>query len=199
MPSTEPWPFEGLTPGGYGLIYIDPPWQFRTYSAKGQGRSASRHYATMSHAELLALPVGALAARDAVCVIWTTSNFLPRAQELLGAWGFRWGGLGSWTKLTKRSGGVGQPGAKLHMGMGYDFRDACEPWIYGKRGQPRRISRAVRNAIVAPVREPSRKPDEMRASLEALWPGPRCELFARCQVDGWASWGNETDKFSHAT
>lgn len=35
----------------YKIIYADPPWQFRTYSAKGQGRSAERHYPTMPKTE----------------------------------------------------------------------------------------------------------------------------------------------------
>ena len=28
----------------YGVIYADPPWSFRTWSAKGTGRSAVSHY-----------------------------------------------------------------------------------------------------------------------------------------------------------
>ena len=27
-------------PGGYGVIYADPPWTFKTHSDKGKGRSA---------------------------------------------------------------------------------------------------------------------------------------------------------------
>ena len=47
------------------------------------------------------------------------------------------------------------------------------------------------NLIVAPVREHSRKPDEIYDQIEALWPGPYVELFARHQREGWFSWGNE--------
>ena len=32
----------------YDIIYADPPWQYRTYSKKGKGRSAESHYPTMS-------------------------------------------------------------------------------------------------------------------------------------------------------
>ena len=28
----------------YSIIYADPPWAYRTYSKKGQGRSAESHY-----------------------------------------------------------------------------------------------------------------------------------------------------------
>ena len=27
----------------YSVIYADPPWQFKAYSAKGMGRSAEKH------------------------------------------------------------------------------------------------------------------------------------------------------------
>jgi N6-adenosine-specific RNA methylase IME4 len=49
----------------------------------------------------------------------------------------------------------------------------------------------VRNLIVAPVRELSRKRDEIYDQIEALWPGPYVELFARHQREGWFSWGDE--------
>ena len=46
----------------YSVIYADPPWQYRTYSKKGQGRSAESHYPTMSIEDIKALPIGELAA-----------------------------------------------------------------------------------------------------------------------------------------
>jgi len=35
----------------------------------------------------------------------------------------------------------------------------------------------------------------MRADIEALWPGPYCELFARTSAPSWDCWGNEVGKF----
>jgi hypothetical protein len=37
-----------LTQHRYGVIYADPPWSFRTWSAKGTGRSAISHYDCLS-------------------------------------------------------------------------------------------------------------------------------------------------------
>ena len=42
----------------YSIIYADPPWAYRTYSKKGQGRSAESHYPTMCIEDIKALPVG---------------------------------------------------------------------------------------------------------------------------------------------
>ena len=48
----------------YSIIYADPPWAYRTYSKKGQGRSAESHYPTMCIEDIKALPVSELAAKD---------------------------------------------------------------------------------------------------------------------------------------
>ena len=56
----------------YSIIYADPPWAYRTYSKKGQGRSAESHYPTMCIEDIKALPVGELAAKDCALFLWTT-------------------------------------------------------------------------------------------------------------------------------
>lgn len=53
----------------------------------------------------------------------------------------------------------------------------------------------MRELIVAPVREHSRKPDEVYSRIEALTGGPYCELFARQRWAGWHSWGDQADRF----
>jgi len=42
-------PFGGLPRGHSGAILADPPWKYVTYSERGQGRSASRHYKVMTY------------------------------------------------------------------------------------------------------------------------------------------------------
>ena len=42
-----------------------------------------------------------------------------------------------------------------------------------------------------PVATHSEKPEEARARIERLYPGPYLELFARRPVEGWTTWGNE--------
>ena len=72
----------------YSIIYADPPWAYRTYSKKGQGRSAESHYPTMCIEDIKALPVGELAAKDCALFLWITFPCLCEALEVLTAWGF---------------------------------------------------------------------------------------------------------------
>ena len=64
------------------------------------------------------------------------------------------------------------------------------------RGQPAMRSRSVRNLVVAPVREHSRKPAAVHELCETLFDGPYLELFARAPRAGWTVWGNQTDRFA---
>lgn len=62
-------------------------------------------------------------------------------------------------------------------------------------GNPRLKSKSVRNLIVAPRREHSRKPEQIYDDIEALWDGPFVDIFGRKQRPGWDVWGNEVEKF----
>jgi N6-adenosine-specific RNA methylase IME4 len=183
------WPFHGLTPGKYSLISADPPWRFVTRSDKGHGKSPESHYPCMSLDAIKALPVAALAAPDCALIMWGTFPLLPAALDTLDAWGFRYCTGGAWAKQSST-------GRKLAFGTGYVYRSAAEFWLVGKRGNPKARSRSIRNLILAPVREHSRKPDQMHTDLESLFDGPRCELFARQARPGWDIWGNQTSKFT---
>jgi N6-adenosine-specific RNA methylase IME4 len=182
------WPFAGLQMGHYGLILCDPPWRFHNYSEAGEAKNPVAHYDCMEMPDLLALPVGSLAARDCACAMWGIWPMLPEAVALLSAWGFTYKTGGHWHKLSAR-------GKKQAFGPGYHYRGASEFWLIGTIGSPAILSHSIRNAIAAPVREHSRKPEQMHSDLEALYAGPRCELFAREPRAGWDIWGNETGKF----
>lgn len=182
------WPFGNHSPLTYGLILADPPWAFNNYSPKGWGKSPHKHYRCMSLGDIRELPVGHLAGPDCVLVMWATWPMLVDALGIMSSWGFTYKSGGCWGKRTA--------GGKQHFGTGYIYRSACEPWILGTIGRPAYGSRSVRNYIEAPIREHSRKPEEMRQALRRLLPDARAiELFAREASAGWDAWGNETDKF----
>ncbi|RDE04660.1 MT-A70 family methyltransferase [Sphingomonas aracearum] len=186
------WPFEGLRPHHYGLILADPPWRFFNHSAKGEAKNPVAHYGCMTIEQLAQLPVARLAAPDCALVMWATAPLLDRAIELLKAWGFTFKSAGAWAKQSKT-------GEKWTFGTGYVFRSAAEFYLVGTIGKPRVLSRSIRNLIAAPVREHSRKPDQLHADLEQLYAGPRAELFARQRRAGWDVWGNQIDKFEAPT
>ena len=86
----------------YRVIYADPPWRFATYSDKGKGRSAEAHYDCLTIDQIKAIPVGRWAADDAVLLLWATDPLLPRALEVIEAWGFTYKTVGFyWVKLNK--------------------------------------------------------------------------------------------------
>ena len=54
----------------YGVIYADPPWRFKTHSAKGTGRGAISHYDVMTVDELESMLVAEWALPDCVLLLW---------------------------------------------------------------------------------------------------------------------------------
>ena len=104
----------------YSIIYADPPWAYRTYSKKGQGRSAESHYPTMCIEDIKALPVGELAAKDCALFLWITFPCLCEALEVLTAWGFSYKTVAFvWVKQNRRN-------DDLFTGMGYWTRANAE-------------------------------------------------------------------------
>lgn len=183
----DAWPFGTLMPLSYGLIMADPPWTFATYSPKGHGKSAQKHYGCLSLADINALPVSQLAAPDCMLMLWATSPMLDVAFTTMAAWGFRYVSQGQWIKRTT--------GGKLAFGTGYRMRSSSEPFLLGTIGNPKN-SRSHRNVIDGLRREHSRKPEEAYAWAETYLPNARrAELFLRTPRPGWDGWGNETEKF----
>jgi N6-adenosine-specific RNA methylase IME4 len=178
----------------YGVIYADPPWSFRTWSSKGTGRSAISHYDCLDFSALAALPVAELAADDCVLFLWATDPLLPRAYDLIRAWGFEYKPVGFyWVKLNARP----KHDADFFVGMGYWTRANPELCLLATRGKPPRQAKNVRRLVVAPRRAHSRKPDCVREQIQRLVPGPYVELFARETKEGWDCWGNQVGLFDH--
>lgn len=176
----------------YGAILIDPPWKWYAYSEKGLGKSAERHYPTMTIEEICALPVADYAAKDCALFLWIRWPNIFDAKTVMDAWGFEYSGLAwEWIKRSLETG-------KYAFGGGYGTRKNVEPCLLARRGAPRRLDRRVRDFIVSPAREHSRKPDVQYERIERLFKGPYLEMFARQQWPGWDSWGDETEKFEAA-
>lgn len=186
--------FRTLPAGHFGAIAADPPWRYQTWSDKGQARGPD--YDLMTLDDIKALPVSELAAEDCVLFLWVTNPFLPRGFEVMSAWGFTYKAVAfTWAKLTPRS-GTWLP--KYHIGLGHWTRQNSETCLLGVRGKPKRQAKDVRELLVTPRREHSRKPEEFYESVERLVPGPYLDLFSRAERPGWTAWGNQTSKFTEA-
>lgn len=170
----------------YNVIYCDPPWAYRVWSQKGNGRSAESHYSTMSLEDIKALPVGGLAEKNCALFMWITFPLLNEAFNVLDAWGFTYKSVAFvWVKQNKKT-------PSLFWGMGYWTRANAELCIVATKGSPKRQSRRVHQVILSPIEEHSKKPDEARNRIvELMGDVPRIELFARQKTPGWDVWGNE--------
>jgi len=206
--------FQALrTVGGYRVILADPAWEYRNWSIQGERKNPNQHYETMTLDQICAMPVELLAAKDCALFIWVTWPLMPHWNRVIEAWGFTFSGLAwEWLKWNPDTG-------KYAFGPGYGTRKNLEPCLLATRGNPsvrKAFSddffddsfdgegvRSVRDFIIAnpyeairaPRREHSRKPDEQYDRIETMFSGRYVELFARQPRKGWAAWGYEKDKF----
>lgn len=169
----------------YTVLYADPPWRYRN---KPNGRSPESHYPTMKTEDICALPVQALAAEDCALFLWVTMPMIFEAQKVLDAWGFRYKTVAFvWVKQNRKGSGI-------FWGTGYWTRANAELCLLATKGHPQRRAKNIRQVIISPVEEHSKKPEEARRRIEALLGEvPRLELFARRPSPGWDVWGNEVE------
>lgn len=195
-----------LYAGHYRVVYADPPWNFRSYAAcvdpRGGDRHVEKYYQTMKIEEINALPIKRLAHPDGCHLfLWATGPSLEKAFTTIRAWGFKYSGIGfTWVKLKRKHGKAGSQWAfvpiaelasELHTGLGFTTRKNTEICLLARRGNARRLAKDIREVIIAPVREHSRKPDEAIERIERYCAGPYLELFSRTDRPGWTAWGDQ--------
>jgi N6-adenosine-specific RNA methylase IME4 len=200
------WPFGELERGHYGAIYVDPPWRFATWNkatavqkrgSKTTYFASVAHYNTMTTEEIITLPVSELAAIDSVLFMWIVWPMLEDALSLIKAWDFDYKTCAfCWMKADASQIDLFTDAITPRMLMGYWTRANSEVCLLATRGNPKRLNADVRQGIIEPIREHSRKPACIHERIERLVAGPYIELFARQQHAGWDCWGNETTKFA---
>lgn len=198
-----------LPQGHFKALVVDPPWNFKSRTALQMQnwhsrRDAEKHYSVMTLDDIKKMPISKIAAKDAHLFLWVTGPCLKQGFEVLDAWGFKYSSVAfTWIKL-KKSHNPRQlrvlPTAEmdLHVGLGLTTRKNAEFVLLGRRGNARRIAKNIREVILAPVREHSRKPDEMYDRVRRYCDGPYIEVFSREQREGWTTWGDEAGKFDSA-
>ena len=174
----------------YNIIYADPPWQYKVWSKKGNGRSAESHYKTLGIKEIVNMKdfIKDISADDCVLFIWITNPCLKEAIQVIEEWGFTYKTCGfAWVKRNKKAN-------SWFWGMGYWTRANSELCLIATKGKIKRISRKVHQIIDTPIEEHSKKPAIVRDRIvELMGDLPKIELFAREKADGWDVWGNEVN------
>lgn len=182
--SSETIPFPNKK---YNIILADPPWKFNFKNRRGLSEEAKdRLYDTMTSNDIINLPVAELADNNCILFIWVMNSQIPLALDVISSWGFVYKTVAfTWVKTTKNT---------YHFGGGNWTRSNPELCLLATKGHPKRMSASVRNLIISPLREHSRKPDEVRdAIVQLMGDIPRIELFAREHHEGWDSIGYDID------
>lgn len=180
----------------FKTILIDPPWQER-----GGGkvvRGAQKHYPLMNPEEILETIQNSGVwnpdmANGCHLYMWVTNNWLFKG----GAWLLEQLDFEYITNLVW---------TKNRMGLGYYFRGRHELCLFARPRQARgysilpslvRTEDTLIKADDTSIRVHSRKPQDLYRKIEAVSPGPRLEMFARQEREGWISWGNDLLKVSN--
>lgn len=166
----------------YPVILADPPWQFSQGKSFGN-RSPENHYPTMSTADICALPVKALATKEAILFIWTPNAHICECLLVIAAWGFEYVSNVVWVKNR--------------IGLGRYVRTKHELMLIAKKGDivtPETSARPA-SVLIAPRLKHSEKPADAYRLIERMYPDfPKIELFARQQQPGWDVWGNQAPR-----
>jgi N6-adenosine-specific RNA methylase IME4 len=170
----------------YNIIYADPPWNFNFQNRKKLSDKAKNNlYPTMKGEDIINLPVKDISKDNAILFLWIMNSELDLALKCINSWGFKYKTVAfNWVKTTVKN--------KYHFGGGNWTRSNPELCLLATKGQVKRINASVRELCVSPIREHSRKPDEIRDKIiDLVGDLPRIELFARQKTPGWDVWGNE--------
>lgn len=165
--------------GKFGVVMADPPWHIHQ----------DLPYGTMSDDEMRGLNLSCL-QDDGVIFLWVTGRAIELGMECLALWGYKRVQELVWIKTNQLNELIrgGRTGVWLNH-----TKEHC---LIGVKGDPDLNMRLDCDVLVAPVRETSRKPDEMYSLLERLYPNERkIEIFARQNnlkaSHGWVGLGNQ--------
>ena len=185
----------------YKAIYCDPPWSY--FNKKNHDSSmGGTPYKQIPLEELKNLPIQQIADKDSILFMCATLPKLPEALETIKSWGFSYTTCPFvWVKLNpKGSLEVDKENNRtilnggIYSGLGHWTCGNAELVLMGKKGAPKRINKSIKQIIIAPRTQHSRKPDEIRQRIVQLMGDvPRIELFATEIVEGWDSIGGAID------
>lgn len=168
--------WEGLNPP-YSTIVADPPWPIGKTRRRVRPNQSAVDYSMMSLADIAAVPVADLAADVSTLFVWTIDKYLYDTPAIVAAWGFKYHLTMAWDKT--------------HGMAMFGFSRQTEFVVVGFRGHhdPYLEGPVMRSSFTAASPGHSIKPAVFGDMVEARFPGPYVELFARQPRLGWDSWG----------
>lgn len=170
----------------YSTLVADPPWPMprgSDYSwrrGRASGQRQQLDYPPMPVEAIAELPVRDRVADDAHLFMWVPNRHLEASFAVVRAWGFAPVCTLVWCKEPH---GWGPGGA---------FQSTVEFVVYGRRGLSGVEVQIERQWWQWPRRGHSVKPEAFLDLVEANFPAPRLELFARRARFGWDYWGDES-------
>ena len=164
----------------YDVIYADPAWDVKKIKRKVRPNQVEFDYPTMKLEDIKALKVKDITEDNCVLFLWTTHAYLPKAFEVMEAWGFKYQRTITWDKNN---------GMCL-----FGFHHRTEFLLFGYKGKiemyPKR--KAFPTMVSAKSEFHSQKPQIFR-DLIAPFGDRKLEMFARIVPEGWDVWGNEVE------
>lgn len=176
----------------HDVILCDPPISY--YGQQNKMGAAANHYPTMTDQELLDFPIKDFANKKSVLFLWVTGPRFDFGIELLKRWGYTFRGVGFvWVKTKSDGTPIGAQGVRPSF-----VKPVTEFVIIGATNAKGRTfkleSEKIRQVILKPKSEHSRKPDDVHEAIDAMFPNQsKIELFARRSYPGWNVWGNEVN------
>lgn len=146
--------------GRFVTLAFDPPWQDETVSAHQRPP-----YATMTEAEIAAIPVDEWAMDEGHLYVHAPGPFVPTAVRLAQGWGYDFKQI-----LTYR---------KASISMGRYFRTRDEYVVFATRGGLMLGRADLQNGFEGAPGEHSEKPESFYELVRQASPGPYGEAFQR--------------------
>ncbi|KAI9868688.1 MAG: hypothetical protein M1813_004538 [Trichoglossum hirsutum] len=163
--------------GKFSVIMADPPWPIHM----------NLPYGALNDNEIFSLPLNLL-SEHGLMFLWVTTRYVSAGRDCLRRWGYRVANELIWVKTN-------QLGKTIVSGItGHWLNHTKEHCLVGVKGEPPAFCKEP-DCIVAPMRETSRKPDEIYNMIDRLTRRnvKKLELFGRTGNlrPGWLTIGNQ--------
>ncbi len=167
----------------FSCIVIDPPWPMKKSERTARpNQGETLDYATMTLKEIGNIPIKKRADPNGCHIyLWTTQKYLPWAFQIFKNWGVKYHCLMTWVKPTAMT--------------PFSFMFNTEHVLFGRIGSLDLLKFGVKLSFNAPSREHSRKPEVFYDIVREVSPGPRLNMYARGEREGFEPWGSEKGKF----